>query len=420
MSESDYEYSSLVTSEEGSEGLLDENGPLEVSHNQGDRTEPRLILSPSASNDSGDETGSNPRASSRESAEYISSGESARQCPKTESLARFPREEKNKLDNLDKSSNFMEKGRSKTAGESSSSKRRKISDGKLSDDESEEIGFDCPICLTKIINRTYLESCFHQFCFFCISSYIGTCFPNTTCPLCKQTFDKVFHSYKKPNHSKPSHRVSFPEEGMAGVSTLSSGLIRRSSLRNFKVATCAELYKTPVVKTVKSLRELCLELNKRDIKTPRDRQLIYEYSLVPCFSKATSKRLAVELAKDPYIALDDIDFSGFLCDQESNDFPKAFHFLKRDVTAILLINHPLFSESLLSLTLRQVLSTLAFNPGEKSSERSFQERSRTLDQLLFPFSEAFLKELTGFLVSPFYSSLNALQQYDKWINYEEP
>ncbi|KAJ9053797.1 hypothetical protein DSO57_1020638 [Entomophthora muscae] len=190
-------------------------------------------------------------------------------------------------------------------------------------------------------------------------------------------------------------------------------------MQNFKVATCTELYQTPVLKAVKSLKELCFELNKREDKTSRDRQLIYEYSLLPCYSTTTSKRLTQELNKVPYTAMDSLKLIDLLYD-DVNDTSQFYSFLKRDLAAILFINHPLYPDSLLDLTIRQTLSTLVFNSKKNPEECTFDYRCRALDDYISPYGQLFLKELTGFVVSPFFTSSNSIQQYDKWIKYEEP
>ncbi|XP_019346209.1 E3 ubiquitin-protein ligase Topors [Alligator mississippiensis] len=54
----------------------------------------------------------------------------------------------------------------------------------------------CPICLERIQNASYLNPCFHGFCFVCIQEWSER---KAECPLCKQHFYSFFHSIKADN-----------------------------------------------------------------------------------------------------------------------------------------------------------------------------------------------------------------------------
>ncbi|KAG2466851.1 topoisomerase I binding, arginine/serine-rich a [Polypterus senegalus] len=51
----------------------------------------------------------------------------------------------------------------------------------------------CPICLDQFNNMAYLDQCQHRFCFRCIHEWSKN---KAECPLCKQPFNKIFHSMK--------------------------------------------------------------------------------------------------------------------------------------------------------------------------------------------------------------------------------
>uniref|UniRef100_A0A8C3RTT4 E3 ubiquitin-protein ligase Topors n=1 Tax=Chelydra serpentina TaxID=8475 RepID=A0A8C3RTT4_CHESE len=51
----------------------------------------------------------------------------------------------------------------------------------------------CPICLERIRNVSYLNPCFHGFCFVCIQEWSER---KAECPLCKQYFHSFFHTIK--------------------------------------------------------------------------------------------------------------------------------------------------------------------------------------------------------------------------------
>eukprot|EP00102_Acyrthosiphon_pisum_P021543 XP_016658753.1 PREDICTED: uncharacterized protein LOC107883381 [Acyrthosiphon pisum] len=50
----------------------------------------------------------------------------------------------------------------------------------------------CPICLDGFTNLSYTDSCLHSFCFECLLRWSKN---KTFCPLCKSTFNKIYHSF---------------------------------------------------------------------------------------------------------------------------------------------------------------------------------------------------------------------------------
>ncbi|XP_003227235.3 E3 ubiquitin-protein ligase Topors [Anolis carolinensis] len=57
----------------------------------------------------------------------------------------------------------------------------------------------CPICLDRFENISYLDQCWHKFCFRCIQEWSKN---KAECPLCKQPFHSVVHSMKSQNDYK--------------------------------------------------------------------------------------------------------------------------------------------------------------------------------------------------------------------------
>ncbi|XP_067839657.1 E3 ubiquitin-protein ligase Topors-like isoform X1 [Heptranchias perlo] len=54
----------------------------------------------------------------------------------------------------------------------------------------------CPICLDRFDNMSYIDRCFHKFCFRCIQEWSRN---KAECPLCKQPFNSIFHSVRTEN-----------------------------------------------------------------------------------------------------------------------------------------------------------------------------------------------------------------------------
>lgn len=52
---------------------------------------------------------------------------------------------------------------------------------------------NCSICLGKLVNTSFTDSCLHQFCFTCLLKWSKI---KTECPLCKQTFKSIIHNVR--------------------------------------------------------------------------------------------------------------------------------------------------------------------------------------------------------------------------------
>ena len=50
---------------------------------------------------------------------------------------------------------------------------------------------NCVICLERVQNKSFADSCFHQFCYVCILEWSKV---KAECPLCKQSFKSIIHS----------------------------------------------------------------------------------------------------------------------------------------------------------------------------------------------------------------------------------
>lgn len=51
----------------------------------------------------------------------------------------------------------------------------------------------CAICLGKLENKSFTDSCFHQFCFNCLLEWSKV---KAECPLCKQSFKSIIHNVR--------------------------------------------------------------------------------------------------------------------------------------------------------------------------------------------------------------------------------
>ena len=51
----------------------------------------------------------------------------------------------------------------------------------------------CPICLCRLDNKSFTDSCFHTFCFVCLQEWAKQ---KAVCPLCKQKFKSIIHSVR--------------------------------------------------------------------------------------------------------------------------------------------------------------------------------------------------------------------------------
>lgn len=52
---------------------------------------------------------------------------------------------------------------------------------------------NCSICLGKLVNTSFTDSCLHQFCFTCLLQWSKI---KTECPLCKQTFKSIINNVR--------------------------------------------------------------------------------------------------------------------------------------------------------------------------------------------------------------------------------
>ncbi len=52
---------------------------------------------------------------------------------------------------------------------------------------------NCPICLSRVDNKSFTDSCFHTFCFVCIREWSKQ---KAECPLCKQKFKSIIHNVR--------------------------------------------------------------------------------------------------------------------------------------------------------------------------------------------------------------------------------
>lgn len=66
-------------------------------------------------------------------------------------------------------------------------------DGQISPTKSNSPEPNCAICLGKLENKSFTDSCFHQFCFTCLLEWSKV---KAECPLCKQAFKSIIHNVR--------------------------------------------------------------------------------------------------------------------------------------------------------------------------------------------------------------------------------
>ena len=67
---------------------------------------------------------------------------------------------------------------------------------------------NCAICLGKLENKSFTDSCFHTFCFVCLEEWSKV---KPECPLCKQKFKSIIHNVRSLD-DYDQHHVGLPNE----------------------------------------------------------------------------------------------------------------------------------------------------------------------------------------------------------------
>lgn len=67
---------------------------------------------------------------------------------------------------------------------------------------------NCAICLGKLENKSFTDSCFHQFCYVCLLEWSKV---KAECPLCKQTFKSIIHNIRS-NEDYDQYHIPRAEE----------------------------------------------------------------------------------------------------------------------------------------------------------------------------------------------------------------
>lgn len=67
---------------------------------------------------------------------------------------------------------------------------------------------NCAICLGKLENKSFTDSCFHMFCFVCLMEWSKV---KAECPLCKQTFKSIVHNVRSYDDYDQYH-IPRPED----------------------------------------------------------------------------------------------------------------------------------------------------------------------------------------------------------------
>lgn len=77
---------------------------------------------------------------------------------------------------------------------------------------------NCAICLEEFNNKSYTDSCLHEFCFLCLKEWSKI---KPECPLCKQRFQTIIHNIRSHQEYDEYHVGSQPGTGVSFLDTQS-------------------------------------------------------------------------------------------------------------------------------------------------------------------------------------------------------
>lgn len=258
----------------------------------------------------------------------------------------------------------------------------------------------CSVCLSEYDNKSFLDKCFHAFCYFCILQWSEIV---RTCPLCKSSFTSIIHSVKsmdnyqqhflsKPDSHVPTNRQQFQSDGrrFRYRTTLTEG--HRQQQQQQMQSQQHQWNETDIWGQPARRRQAHVAA-QRDRKTEGRgrRRTIYRNNLWVQRVTQTGRPRQREISPEFF---------------RSN--PACTHrlipWLTRDLRALL--NDV---ESHVSFVLQIILSLI--NKVELSSE----EFSRQLQPFLFDKTDHFIHEFIGFARSPF-----DMTAYDERAQYSWP
>lgn len=103
------------------------------------------------------------------------------------------------VDNKSKAYEDSMAGKKKTVEKDKrAAKEKRAAEATVSSPESTRSGSgspepNCAICLGKLQNKSFTDSCFHMFCFTCLLEWSKV---KAVCPLCKQAFKSIIHNVR--------------------------------------------------------------------------------------------------------------------------------------------------------------------------------------------------------------------------------
>ncbi|XP_069675057.1 E3 ubiquitin-protein ligase Topors-like isoform X2 [Periplaneta americana] len=91
---------------------------------------------------------------------------------------------------------------------------------------------NCAICLGKSQNKSFTDSCLHQFCFNCLLEWSKV---KPECPLCKQSFKSIIHNVRSNEdydqyHLRPASENPYPWVNMINIDMVQQRFRYRSTL----------------------------------------------------------------------------------------------------------------------------------------------------------------------------------------------
>ena len=116
---------------------------------------------------------------------------------------------------------------------------------------------NCSICLSKPENKSFTDSCFHQFCFVCLVEWSKV---KAVCPLCKQPFKSIIHNVRSLEDYDRYHIQSREEveardrmERFRYATTMAGGRSLHAHRRRMEYERQQELLRRPTRSTARSL-----------------------------------------------------------------------------------------------------------------------------------------------------------------------
>ncbi|XP_060600142.1 E3 ubiquitin-protein ligase Topors-like [Ruditapes philippinarum] len=124
---------------------------------------------------------------------------------------------------------------------------------------------NCAICLGPLENKSFTDSCFHQFCFVCLVEWSKV---KAECPLCKQSFKSIVHNVRSYDDYDQYH-IPRPEDR-----NLLQELARPGTMRfSYRTTVTDHRYTTLADRINREIESRLLQRPSRSLPIPNYRRL---------------------------------------------------------------------------------------------------------------------------------------------------